>query len=554
MTQRHRLQDEVTDSQRHEYKLRELTALSKIGEALGAPLELSAIAHRVMEILHSEMGMQRGTLALVEPETGDIVIQVALGLSEGEREKGRYRPGEGIIGRIVAEGRPIIVPNVGQDPAFLDRTGARAGISKADMAFIGVPLKFKGEVLGALTADRIFREKTVSLEEDLRVLTTVAALFAQSVRLHRMFQEERRELMDQADNLEQQLKQQFRIDNMVGNSPAMEQVYESVAQVAESRATVLLRGESGTGKELIARAIHANSPRARGPFIKINCAALPDTLLESELFGHEKGAFTGASSTRKGRFELADGGTLFLDEIGDIPLTTQVKLLRVLQEMSFERVGGSTTLNVDVRVVAATHQDLETLIRDGEFREDLYYRLNVVPIFLPPLRDRPGDIPLLAEFFRRRFTEENAKQTVFSEEAVWELMRHNWPGNVRELENVIERLVVMSRDGQVSREAVSNLFQLMPPTPAVAAPRLAGPALPLPPVAPPSQAPGSLKADVEAVEREQILSALERCGWVQARAARLLGITPRMVGYKIKKYALTPTDPALLPTTQQPTR
>ncbi len=555
MTDRHRLKDEVTEAQRAQYKLRELTALSKIGEALGAPVELSVIAHRVMEILRSEMGMQRGTLALVEPESGDIVIEVALGLSETEREKGRYRPGEGIIGRIVAEKRPIIVPSVEQEPSFLDRTGARAGISKEDLAFIGVPLKFKGEVLGALTADRLFREKTVSLEEDLRVLTTVASLFAQSVRLHRMFQAERQELIDQADNLERQLKGQFRIDNMVGNSSAMEQVYESVAQVAGSRATVLLRGESGTGKELIARAIHANSPRARGPFVKLNCAALPDTLLESELFGHEKGAFTGAASARKGRFELADGGTLFLDEIGDIPLTTQVKLLRVLQEMSFERVGGTATVNVDVRVVTATHRDLETLLREGEFREDLYYRLNVVPIFLPPLRDRRGDIPLLAEHFRKRFAEENGNQVAFTEEAVWELMRHDWPGNVRELENVIERLVVMSRDGQVTDEAVMNLFRLMPAAPGPGEAQVGHAAAPIPappqPTAPQTAPPGSLKADVEAIEQDQILQALERCGWVQARAARLLGITPRMIGYKIKKYALTPSDPAMLPSTQR---
>ncbi|MBI5135815.1 MAG: nif-specific transcriptional activator NifA [Nitrospirae bacterium] len=557
MTQRHRITEEVSEAQRAEYKLRELTALSKVGEALGAPVELSVIANRVMEILRSDLGMERGTLALVEPDSGDIVIEVALGLSEREREKGRYRPGEGIIGRIVAEKRPIIVPNVGLEPSFLDRTGARASISKDDMAFIGVPLKFKGEVLGAITADRLFREKTVPLEEDLRVLTTVAALFAQSVQLHRMFEAERRELMDQADNLEKQLKRQFGIDNMVGNSAAMEQVYEAVAQVAGSRATVLLRGESGTGKELIARAIHANSPRARQPFIKVNCAALPETLLESELFGHERGAFTGATGLRKGRFELADGGTLFLDEIGDISLTTQVKLLRVLQEMTFERVGGTQTIQVDVRVVTATHRDLETLVQNGDFREDLYYRLNVVPIHLPALRERRGDIPLLAEHFRKHFALENRKQVTFTEDSVWELMRHDWPGNVRELENVIERLVVMTRDGQVTAEAVVNLFRLLPATltalqeKAPAARKAPAPAPPEAPAPRAKAAPGgSLKDDVASIEREQILRALERCGWVQARAARLLGITPRMIGYKIKKYNLSPEDPAVLPSTK----
>jgi Nif-specific regulatory protein len=548
MHKRHRSTDQISEEQRVQYTLRELRALSKIGEALGAPLELASIAHRVMEILYQELGMRRGTLALIEEETGDIVIQVALGLSGKEVEKGRYRPGEGIIGRVVAENRPIVVPNVGSEPDFLDRTGARGNVAKEDLAFIAVPLKFKGKMLGALTADRVFDDKSLPLEEDLRVLTTVASLFGQAVELHRMHDSERRVLKAQADNLEKQLKGRFKLDDVVGHSPRMEEVYEAVAQVAGSRATVLLRGESGTGKELIARAIHANSPRARGPFIKVNCAALPETLLESELFGHEKGAFTGATASRRGRFELADGGTIFLDEIGDITLTTQVKLLRVLQEMAFERVGGTQTIGVDVRVVTATHRDLEVLIGEGRFREDLYYRLNVVPIFLPSLRDRKEDIPLLAEHFRRRFCKDNGKEVALSEDAVWELTRHDWPGNVRELENVVERLVVMSPSGQVNGDTVDRLLKLMPaPAEAARAAREAAAA----PAAPPSSAPApdrSLKAGVEQIEREQILAALERCGWVQARAARLLGITPRMIGYKIKKYGLTPTDPALLPT------
>ncbi|MDH5527534.1 MAG: nif-specific transcriptional activator NifA [Nitrospirota bacterium] len=547
-----------SEEQRTRYKLRELTCLSKIGEALGAPLELESIAHRVMEILYQEMGMTRGTLALVDEDSGDIVIVAGLGMSPEELAKGRYRPGEGIIGRVAVENRPIIVPNVGKEPGFLDRTGARAGVAKEDLAFIGVPLKFKGRVLGALTADRLFDDKTVSLEEDLRVLTTIAALFGQAVELHRLHREETRALQTQADNLEAQLKAQFRISDMVGNSPLMEQVYESVASVATSRATVLLRGESGTGKEVVARAIHANSPRAREPFVRVNCAALPETLLESELFGHEKGAFTGAATTRKGRFELADGGTLFLDEIGDISPTTQVKLLRVLQEMSFERVGGNETIHVDVRVVTATHRNLEALIAENKFREDLYYRLNVVPIFLPPLRERSEDIPLLVEHFRRRFCTENDKKLQFSEAAVWELMHHNWPGNVRELENAVERLVVMSPEGTVTGEAVSRLLSLMPSR-GVSVP-LSGVMEARAPQAPPAGEPPisvprgggrrSLRDGVEAIEREEILAALTRCGWVQARAARLLGITPRMIGYKIKKYDLSPDDPAVLPATR----
>jgi len=549
MHKRHRLTQQVSEEQRVQYTLRELRALSKIGEALGAPLELTSVAHRVMEILYQEMGMRRGTLALIEPDSGDIVIEVALGLSAKQLKKGRYRPGEGIIGRVVAENRPIIVPNVGHEPGFLDRTGARAGLAKEDLAFLAVPIKFKGKVLGALTADRLFDDKTVPLDEDLRVLSTVAGLFSQAVELHRMHAAERNALRAQADNLEKQLKARFRLDDVIGNSPRMEEVYEAVAQVAGSRATVLLRGESGTGKELIARAIHANSPRARGPFVKVNCAALPETLLESELFGHEKGAFTGATASRKGRFELADGGTIFLDEIGDISLTTQVKLLRVLQEMAFERVGGTQTIQVDVRVVTATHRELEKLIAEGTFREDLYYRLNVVPIHLPALRDRREDIPMLAEHFRRRFSQQNEKQVSLTEDAVWELTRHPWPGNVRELENVVERLVVMAPGPTVTGDTVSKLLKLMPATVVTAAEASAtAPGAAVEPAPRPMAAPDrSLKAGVEQIEREQIQAALERCGWVQARAARLLGITPRMIGYKIRKYGLSPTDPALLP-------
>ena len=539
-----------SDEQRIQYKLRELTALSKIGEALGAPLELESIAHRVMEILYQEMGMRRGTLALIEESSGDIVIVSALGMSVEARNKGRYRPGEGVIGRIVCENRPVIVPNLGNDPHFLDRTGARTE-EKDHLAFIGVPLKFKGRVLGAITADRLFDDKTVPLEEDLRVLSTVASLFGQAVELHRLHRAETQALKTQADNLEAQLKAQFRIEDMVGNSPLMHQVYESVASVAPSRATVLLRGESGTGKELVARAIHINSPRARAAFVRVNCAALPETLLESELFGHEKGAFTGATQSRQGRFEMADGGTLFLDEIGDITPTTQVKLLRVLQEMAFERVGGNQTIRVDVRVVTATHRNLEALIADGRFREDLYYRLNVVPVFLPPLRERREDIPLLVEHFRRRFCEENRREMQFSESAVWELMHHEWPGNVRELENAVERLVVMSPAGKVGGETVAKLLSMMPqralsgPVEGVSAPAFALPGAG--PVGRPGAGRASLKMGVEAIEREEILGALNRCGWVQARAARLLGITPRMIGYKMRKYGLEPDDPAVLP-------
>ena len=319
-------------------------------------------------------------------------------------------------------------------------------------------------------------------------------------------------------------------DALIGASPAMKEIYKELLRVSQSRATVLLRGESGTGKELIAKLIHANSPRAQKPFIKVNCAALSETLLESELFGHEKGAFTGAIQMRKGRFELADGGTIFLDEIGDLPLPVQVKLLRVLQEMEFERVGGVETLKVDVRVVAATHRELENGIIDGTFRQDLYYRLNVVPLWLPPLRERREDIPLLIQHFLDRFNRENNKKVHLSSEIISLLIQYDWPGNVRELENCMERLVVLAEGESVTLKTIPSAIEtyfkdIQTVTPIRRAAKRA-----------------SLVETMKGMEEEALKQALDRCGWVQARAARLLGMTPRQVAYKIKKYKLTPND------------
>jgi Nif-specific regulatory protein len=298
----------------------------------------------------------------------------------------------------------------------------------------------------------------------------------------------------------------------------MQEVFEGVHRVSASKATVLLRGESGTGKELIAKAIHYMSPRAKGPFIKFNCASIPEGLLESELFGHEKGAFTGAISLRKGKFELADRGTIFLDEIGDLPLNLQPKILRVLQEKEFERVGGEKTIKGDVRLITATSRDLEELVKTQKFREDLYYRLNVVPISLPALRERKEDIPLLIEFFLKQFNEENQKSITLSSEALNILIEYHWPGNVRELENTIERLVVMSHRNTIRASDLPVTLKMPEPKDLVTR--------------------GSLKSTIVETEKLRILAALEKTAWIQAKAAKVLGITPRQIGYKIIKYGL----------------
>jgi len=323
--------------------------------------------------------------------------------------------------------------------------------------------------------------------------------------------------------------------SLVGQSDAMKQVYEAIRRVSQSQATVLLRGESGTGKELVAKAIHMAGARARGPFVRLHCAAVTETLLESELFGHERGAFTGAVETRKGRFEMAGGGTLFLDEVGDIPLSIQVKLLRVLQDKCFERVGGNRLISVDVRVIAATHRDLETMVRIAAFREDLYYRLNVVPVSLPPLRERDGDIPLLIEHFLSRFNRENNRQVRLGRDLRTLMARYHWPGNVRELQNCVERLVVMADPGsdhltvQTIPLSLRGYFADMKQVTAgehggVRTQRSEG---------------QPLGASLQEIDRRRLQDALERVGWVQARAARALGLTPRQVAYKIRKYGIS---------------
>ncbi|MDA8105014.1 MAG: nif-specific transcriptional activator NifA [Nitrospiraceae bacterium] len=502
-----------------ESKTIELTALYEISKLLGSSLNARSNLRGVMRVLAEYLDMNRGTVAL--RDDGGVSIIAAHGMTEEEIKRGRYKLGEGIIGRVAKLGSPIVIPNIGEEPLFLNKTGARQMIKRENVSFLCVPIKFKNEVMGVLSVDRLFGAKGVSFEEDLRLLKIIASLIAQSVKLHRELERERVAFLEEKENLNHQLKGKYSVDNIIGQSDGMQEVFEAVHRVAPSRANVLLRGESGTGKELVAKAIHFMSPRAREPFIKFNCASIPEGLLESELFGHEKGAFTGAMTMRKGRFELADKGTIFLDEVGDLPVTLQPKILRVLQEKEFERVGGEKTIKVDVRLIAATSRDLEELVSSGRFREDLYYRLNVVPLYLPPLRERKVDIPVLVDYFLAKYNEENAKSLKITPEVLDALTGYDWPGNVRELENTIERLVVMSAKKVI---ALADL-----PLNIRDGSLKAARAIP---------ARDALPAAIADIEKAQILDALKKTGWVQARAARLLGLTPRQIGYKIKRYGI----------------
>jgi Nif-specific regulatory protein len=364
----------------------------------------------------------------------------------------------------------------------------------------------------------------------VRLLTILASLIGQNIKIHQMIEKDKEKLVEENLELQSELKGKYKLDNVIGTAKSMVEVYKAVQKVAPTRTTVMLRGESGTGKELIARAVHYDSPRAAKPFIKVSCASLPETLLESELFGHEKGSYTGASEMVRGRFELADGGTLFLDEIGDISLATQVKLLRVLQERKFERVGGTKTLSVDVRIITATNRNLEKAIAEGTFREDLYYRLNVVPIFLPALRQRREDVPLLLSHFLNKYNSENKTHFKIAPELMARLTAYDWPGNVRELENAVERMAVLAKDNVLSVEDMPIPLDM-----SVSAQATASEAAHWSWVEP---AHSTAAMNLSDVEKMKVMEAMEKAGGVQSKACKLLGITPRQLGYKLKKYKI----------------
>ncbi|HVR74987.1 MAG TPA: sigma 54-interacting transcriptional regulator [Planctomycetota bacterium] len=428
-------------------KARQDETLLEISQALGSALDLEELFKSVMEILSRRCHMTRGFLVLSDPERDELAIEIAYGLTPEQVAKGRYQKGEGIIGTVFRTGKPYGAKDTRFDPQFLGRTGAIRPVDET-LSFLAGPIHLENQVTGVFGVVKVFAGDA-EFETDMALVQIVASTLSQAVKIHRGVAREKAKLIQENRLLREELGTRYRFDNIVGSSSAMQKVFSIITNVAPSRSTVLIRGESGTGKELIAHAIHFNSPRAEKPFVRVNCAAIPEHLLEAELFGHLKGSFTGAFADRKGKFVLADGGTIFLDEIGDMSPLLQAKILRVLQEREVEAVGAESVVKVDVRVLAATHQNLEALIEQKKFREDLYYRLNVVPIHVPPLRERLEDIRVLAEHFHEKFRKENGLPDLkFSPEAVRMLMRYRWPGNVRELENAVERAVVLS-DGKL---------------------------------------------------------------------------------------------------------
>ena len=498
-------------------ELRRSETLVDISQEFAACDELSRSLYRVLEKLERHHDVVKAVFAFRDPDTDELSIEAGIGIT-ADGMRSRYKLGEGIIGRVVLSAKPIVVPDVSREPLFLNRAARRRGLHGLATSFLCVPIVYGRAAIGALGIE-VELEQDREFDELVRFLEVVAAMTAQAVKAERFAESERRRLLDENTHLRLELKERYELSNLVGNSGPMRQVYEQVAQVAATSTTVVIRGESGTGKELIAHAIHYNSERAKKPFIKVNCAALPASLIESELFGHEKGAFTGAHGRKQGRFELADGGTLFLDEIGDLDVSTQVTLLRVLQEREFERVGGTETVKVNVRVIAATNMDLERAIEDRSFREDLYYRLNVFAIFVPALRERKTDIMLLADFFLSKYAREHRKSIRrISTPAIDMLVSYHWPGNVRELENTIERAVLVC-DGNVIHG------HHLPPTLQTA--EASGTVMTV-----------TLADAVAKLEKDLIQDALKSARGNRARAARLLGTTERVINYKVRKYGV----------------
>ncbi len=502
-------------------KLAELETLLEISRLLMGSQSLEQKVSDSLKTLKNYLKLERCSIHLLNDEKKELSIFASIDLTPKQKMLASYKVGEGATGLAASTKEPIVIENIHSDILFLNKTGARR---IDDISYIATPMITGDSVVGVLGVN-LTKKTALDFEECINFLTIVGSTLAQAIKLESAHKEEKKKLAEQNRYYKSEVLQASNFENIIGESAKMKEVFGILKKIAASKATVLIRGETGTGKELIAAALHQSSSRKDGPFVKLNCAAIPETLLESELFGHEKGAFTDAKEMRKGRFELADGGTLFLDEIGDISPSLQVKLLRVLQEQEFERVGGSKTIKVDVRVAAATNRNLEEMVEKGEFREDLFYRLNVIPIMLPPLRERGKDILMLANHFLYKFCKLHKKELEFSEDAYAVLSDYSWHGNIRELENTMERIVLLNDNGVIGQSVVAAALPGMYIKEKMGENN--------------SRKDGVVtKQELESIEKEAIINALKECAGIQAKAARKLGITVRQIGYKILKYGI----------------
>jgi Nif-specific regulatory protein len=510
-----RLRDRLED--RRSRELQKLTSLLQVSQALSGTLDLRPALQEVFDTLSRHHEAVGCLVALLNRDSRELQVEAVEGLGRSGHQTALIN-GNTVVGKVVETGKPVVVPRVTLEPALAQQIGVRPSATADERSFLCVPVSIDRQPVGALGVAVKFSPGR-NYERSTKFFNIVASMIGQAVKVQRLVAAQHRRLVTENARLKQELREGYDFSSIIGNSGSMQRVYEAVAQVARTNTTVLIRGESGTGKELIAQAIHYNSLRAKKPFVKVSCAALPETLIESELFGYEKGAFTGAQDRKKGRFESAQGGTLFLDEIGDIHLATQVKLLRVLQEREFDRLGGTEVVKVNVRLIAATNKDMEQAIAQGTFREDLFYRLNVFAIFIPPLRERKPDVLLLADHFLQKFASEHGKDIRrISTPAIDMLTAYHWPGNVRELQNVVERAVLVC-DGQVVHA------HHLPPTLQTA--EASGTAMNV-----------SLAEATAAYERDLIQDALKSARGNRAKAARLIRTTDRIFNYKVRQLGI----------------
>ncbi|OYZ99048.1 MAG: sigma-54-dependent Fis family transcriptional regulator [Rhizobiales bacterium 17-65-6] len=506
------------------WRTQEMFLIQEVMRLIGKGLEMDGVLREMLHLLSELLGLNRGRIVLKDPDGPGHRIAYAYGLTREEMARGRYQPGEGITGRVISDGHLVIVQDIDKEPLFLARAVERARLPEGVVSFIALPIRVDDRTVGALACHRI-RHRERALADDVTMLRIMTTMIGQLLTLNARVDAKTRALEERNELLAAELRARRGRYGIIGTSPALLRALGQIEQVSAATASVLLLGESGTGKELFARALHLASPRRDKPFIRVNCAAIPESLFESELFGHERGAFTGAVAARAGWFEQAHQGTIFLDEIGEMPLVLQTKLLRVLQEGTVVRLGGTREIKVDMRLVAATNRDLAADVARGGFREDLFYRLNVIPIHLPALSERREDIPELVMHFLARVNQDNQRNVNLTPEALRHLARQPWPGNVRQVSNFIERLVLLAPRPVLDVADVAAALAVRTPEP--------GPA-PVTRADEPAWRP-YLKASSHAPE--DLREALARAGGNKSRAAQLLGLTERQFAYRWRKQA-----------------
>jgi Nif-specific regulatory protein len=529
----------------------DLTVLHEAAKLIGHSGTPEIAITGTLRLMSQMLGLNRGRVLLPSTADGLLRIRYSYGLTDTERKRGLYSFEEGITGKVMQSGQQAVVQDVDQEPGFLFRAVDRATLPEGIVSYLAVPIVDGNLTVGVLAAHRL-RMRPRAINADLMILRILATFIAQIIKINSLIDERTSHLREENQELKDALEQQQNNYGILGESAAVRDALLQITRVADTPVTVLLTGESGTGKERFSQILHLNSKRRDQPFLAINCAAIPEQLLESELFGHEKGAFTGATASKQGKIELANGGTLFLDEIGDLNMELQSKLLRVLESQVIQRVGGIRDIPVDVRIVTATHKNLQEAVNRGTFRLDLFYRLNVFPIHLPPLRERTGDVRILARHFLLNANREYGRYTLLGKGVMERLESYNWPGNIRQLENVIKRAVLIALDGNISigdiesilrQESVINNHLEAGQAAVATAP------VPLPQlnasVAQSAHSTGVLSPSsrpyswVREDEEQQLLEALQQTGGNKTRAAALLGMTARQFRYRLEKLALT---------------